>query len=83
MQICAQQQQMVLIYDYFYNNLEKEYQKRRDKQQRWSEAELLYILDSVVNALLGMKTEYGELDMESIMIDDRNRVLIMDRSLLV
>lgn len=61
---------MVLIYDYYLNNLEKEFKRRKEKGEGFKDGEILYIIDSVINSLIGMRQEHGELDLENILIDE-------------
>ena len=73
---------MIIIYEYYYENLQNEYQKRKHKNIKFKESEILYLINSIVKALISMNGFHGQLDLENILFNQNEDVVIFNNSFL-
>lgn len=73
---------MIVIYEYYYENLLNEYQKRKHQNIKFKESEILYLIQSIVDGLQSMNSVHGQLNLETILLKQNEEVVIFNHSFL-
>ena len=74
--ICNTRYSVVLVYEFYQENLFKEYLKRRKQEIRFQEVEIWHILKSIATYLMDIDSDHGELTLDSVFIDNKSDIRV-------